>query len=260
MLRVYASWPETKHGGEDSHRGVERTTIDTRETKTIFLRYMKTVVLVVPGHEHRIRLAMLLQNHLGFAKVVEAERLADACQQAGADLIVIALSVPDAGDDLPWGGLKFCHPNAQLAVIFDGQFSQSTRLAFTAGVIGFLSLDVTDEVLVTRFEDVMRGIHVVPSPDFFGRLQAIDTEAKAESASARLPHPELEKLTPRERDIVKLIAEGASNKGIAARLHLSEKTVWNRVSDVLGKLGLSNRTQIAIWARDQSKVDSLDSE
>ncbi len=224
---------------------------------------MKTAVLAVPDHEHRIRLATLLQNHLGFSKVIEAERLADAWQQVGADLIVIDLSAPDAGDDLLWGGLKLCNPNARLAVIFDGQFSQSTRLAFTAGAIGFLSLDVTDEILAMLFEDVMRGIHVVPSTDFFERLQAIEAEAKAEAkaelASARLPHPELEKLTPRERDIVKLIAEGASNKEIAARLHLSEKTVWNRVSDILSKLGLSNRTQIAIWARDQG-VDSLDSE
>ncbi len=199
---------------------------------------------------------MLLQNHLGFTKVIEAERLADACQQGGADLIVIDLSAPDAGDDLLWGGLKFCHPTARLAAIFDRQFSQSTRLAFAAGVIGFLSPDVTDENLVTLFDDVMRGIHVVPSPDFFERLQAIDTDAKAESASARLPHPELEKLTPRERDIVKLIAEGASNKEIAAQLQLSEKTVKNRVSEIISKLELNNRVQVAVWARENGLADT----
>jgi DNA-binding NarL/FixJ family response regulator len=186
----------------------------THRKQNDILAIVKTVVLVVPDHEHRIRLAMLLQNHLGFSKVIEAERLADACQQAEADLIVIDLSAPDAGDDLLWGGLKFCHPTARLAAIFDRQFSQSTRLAFAAGVTGFLSLDVTDEVLVTSFEDVMRGIHVVPSPDFFEQLQAIEAEANGEPAitSTKLPSPILEKLTPRERDIVKLIAEGASNK------------------------------------------------
>ncbi len=214
---------------------------------------MRAVVLVVSDHEHRIRLAVLLQNRLGFSKVIEAERLADACQQASADLIVIDLSVPDAGDGVCWGGLKFCSPNAQLAAIFDGQFSQSTRLAFAAGVTGFLSLDVTDDVLVTLFEDVMHGIHVVPSADFFERLQAIEAEAKEEPAitSTRPPSPIFEKLTRRERDIVKLIAEGASNKEIAAQLQLSEKTVNNRVSEILSKIGANNRTQAAIWARER---------
>ncbi len=213
---------------------------------------MRAVVLVVSDHEHRIRLAVLLQNRLGFSKVIEAERLADACQQTSADLVVIDLSVPDAGDGVCWGGLKFCSPNAQLAAIFDGQFNQSTRLAFTAGVTGFLSLDETDEVLVTLFEDVMHGIHVVPSTDFFERLQAIEAEAKEEPAitNTRPPSPILEKLTRREWDIVKLIAEGASNKEIAARFHLSEKTVKNRVSEIIGKLGVDNRTQVAIWARE----------
>src|SRR3972149_5500482 len=109
---------------------------------------MKTVVLVVPGHGHRIRLAMLLQNHLGFTKVIEAEKLGDACQRVEVDLLVIDLSALDAGDDLLWGGLKFCPPTARLAGVFGGQFNESTRLAFTAGGGGVLRLDVTAEGLV----------------------------------------------------------------------------------------------------------------
>jgi len=86
----------------------------------------------------------------------------------------------------------------------------------------------------------------------WGRLQAIEAEVNGEPAitSTRPPSPILEKLTPRERDIVKLVAEGASNKEIAAKLHLSENTVRNRLGDILGKLGVSNRTQVAIWARE----------
>ena len=215
-------------------------------------------VLVTANREYRRRLANLLANRLGFTRVVEVERLADACQQAGADLIVIDLSVPDASNGVCWGGLKFCSPNARLAAIFDGQFGQSTRLAFTAGVTGFLSLDVTDEVLVTLFDDVMHGFHVVPSTDFFERLQAIEAEAKEEPAitSTRPPSPILEKLTPRERDIVKLVAEGATNKEIAVRLHLSEKTIKNRVSEIISKLGVSNRTQAAIQAREHGLAES----
>ena len=55
-------------------------------------------------------------------------------------------------------------------------------------------------------------------------------------------------LTRRERDILRLLAQGLSNKEIAAQLCLSEKTVKNRVSEILSKLGMHNRTQAAIWA------------
>jgi DNA-binding NarL/FixJ family response regulator len=68
------------------------------------------------------------------------------------------------------------------------------------------------------------------------------------------PDPQVS-LTRRERDILRLLAQGLSNKEIAAQLHLSEKTVRNRVSEILSKLGLHNRTQAAIWAREH-ELDS----
>jgi len=57
-------------------------------------------------------------------------------------------------------------------------------------------------------------------------------------------------LTQGEREILKSLAIGASNKEIAEQLQLSERTIRNRVSEILGKLGLNNRTQAAIWARE----------
>jgi len=55
-------------------------------------------------------------------------------------------------------------------------------------------------------------------------------------------------LSERERDILQLLAEGHDNRTIAARLHLSEKTVGNRLSDIFAKLGVANRTQAALVA------------
>lgn len=62
-------------------------------------------------------------------------------------------------------------------------------------------------------------------------------------------------LTPRERDILRLLAQGLSNKEIAAQLCLSAKTIKNRVSEILSKLGLHNRTQAAIWAVEHELND-----
>ena len=63
------------------------------------------------------------------------------------------------------------------------------------------------------------------------------------------PDPQVS-FTHRERDILRLLAQGLSNKEIAAQLCLSEKTVRNRLSEIFSKLEVSNRTQAAIWARE----------
>lgn len=63
--------------------------------------------------------------------------------------------------------------------------------------------------------------------------------------------PQYEKLTSREQDILELVAEGIGNKEIAARLHLSEKTIRNRLSEIYSKLSVCNRTQAALWIQQQ---------
>ena len=62
-------------------------------------------------------------------------------------------------------------------------------------------------------------------------------------------------LTRRERDILRLLAQGLSNKEIAAQLCLSEKTIKNHVSEILSKLGLHNRTQAALWVVEHGLGD-----
>jgi non-specific serine/threonine protein kinase len=61
-------------------------------------------------------------------------------------------------------------------------------------------------------------------------------------------HPHLEELTPREREVVVLIAQGKSNRAIAQALVISEKTAERHVANILSKLGFHSRTQIAAWA------------
>ncbi|MEU4827119.1 response regulator [Actinomadura luteofluorescens] len=70
----------------------------------------------------------------------------------------------------------------------------------------------------------------------------------ARRLAAALPDPGL--LTPRETDVLRLVAAGATNKEIAARLYLSEGTIKNHISRILQRLGLRDRTQAALYARD----------
>jgi DNA-binding NarL/FixJ family response regulator len=69
-----------------------------------------------------------------------------------------------------------------------------------------------------------------------------------------LDTPRPDGLTEREVDVLRLVAGGRTNREIAGRLHLSEGTVKNHVSRILGRLGLRDRTQAAVYARDQGLI------
>jgi DNA-binding CsgD family transcriptional regulator len=76
--------------------------------------------------------------------------------------------------------------------------------------------------------------------------------ARAEDLADRLGQAPAESLTPRERQVAELVAQGLTNRAIAARLYLSERTAENHVQHILTKLDLSNRSQIAVWITRRS--------
>ena len=82
------------------------------------------------------------------------------------------------------------------------------------------------------------------------RLDREDAIALAFGTAASRPVP-VSGLSGREQEVARLVADGLANKTIAAQLHLSVRTVESHIRHVLTKLGLSNRTQLATWARDR---------
>lgn len=116
--------------------------------------------------------------------------------------------------------------------------------AVRAGAAGYLLKDVEPQELVRAIRTVHAG-EALLHPAVAARLME-EVAGGDEDAS--------EPLTPREREVVGLIAGGLSNKRIAAELGISEKTVKAHVSNALGKLGLSDRTQLAMHAVRQGWV------
>jgi DNA-binding NarL/FixJ family response regulator len=114
-----------------------------------------------------------------------------------------------------------------------------------AGVSGFIMKDATLDDLVHTIREVAAGAHILP-PQMAGTLfSQIAREAVSRGRPAAL---ESVRMTPREREVINLIAEGLSNKEIAGRLHIATHTVKSHVRNVMEKLMLHTRLQIAAYA------------
>lgn len=111
--------------------------------------------------------------------------------------------------------------------------------AVRVGAAGYLLKDVEPQALVAGIRAVHRG-EALLHPAVAARLM--------EEVAGGAPRAAGDRLTPREREVVGLIAGGLSNKRIALELGISEKTVKTHVSSVLSKLGLTDRTQVAVLA------------
>jgi DNA-binding NarL/FixJ family response regulator len=107
--------------------------------------------------------------------------------------------------------------------------------ALKAGAVGYLLKNLPAADLARAVRLAHAGVAQFDSA-VIGRL------------AAGLPAPDV--LTPRETEVLRLISAGASNKEIASRLYLSEGTVKNHISRILGRLNLRDRTQAALYARD----------
>ncbi|HEX9630985.1 MAG TPA: response regulator transcription factor [Gemmatimonadales bacterium] len=113
------------------------------------------------------------------------------------------------------------------------------------GVSGFIMKDATLDDLVTTIRSVAEGAHVLP-PQMTGSL--FSQIARDAVTKGRPDVLESVRMTPREREVINLIAEGLSNKEIASTLHIATHTVKSHVRNIMEKLTLHTRLQIAAYA------------
>jgi DNA-binding NarL/FixJ family response regulator len=123
-----------------------------------------------------------------------------------------------------------------------------------AGVSGFILKDATVIDFLKTIRSVARGFQVLPS-NLTGSLfsQIVEHAVKGSKPSALL---ESVRMTKRERQVIELISDGHTNKEIAQKLHLSTYTVKSHVHNILEKLALNSRVQIAKYAHDSEKIKS----
>jgi DNA-binding NarL/FixJ family response regulator len=136
------------------------------------------------------------------------------------------------------------HPDCRIIILTTFDLDQYVYAALTAGASGFLLKDVSPEQLIDAVRMVRSGDALL-APSITRRL--VERFASAASPPP-VVHGELSELTPRELEVLQLLARGLSNAELAAELVLSEATVKTHVARILRKLGLRDRVQAVVLA------------
>ena len=204
-------------------------------------------VLVVDDHPvFRAGMVTVLQDLEGIVVVGQAADGQQALDQVAAlspDVVLMDLRMPGVGGLEATARMRVEHPDVAVVVLTMDSDDDSLFAALRAGACGYLlkeadGLDIERAVLGAASGEAVFGSGVAQ------RVLSFFTTARRPQAS---PFPQL---SPRELEVLELIAQGLDNQQIARRLVLSDKTVRNRVSDVLGKLHARNRAEVVALARD----------
>jgi two-component system, NarL family, response regulator LiaR len=177
---------------------------------------------------------------------IEAVALARSMQP---DIVLLDLVMP--GMDGIQATPKILAGSPRSRVIILTSFGEEDKVlpAIRAGAHGYLLKDIPPGELVHAVREAHLG-KVQLHPEVARKLMSAVAAQEGPSVS-RVASPSENGLTEREQEVLHLIAEGLNNRDIAERLVISEKTVKTHVSSILGKLGLADRTQAAIYALRQ---------
>jgi len=140
-------------------------------------------------------------------------------------------------------------PEARVIVLTTFEEDEEVFAALRAGASGYLLKASPSEKLCEAIRLAARGESLL-EPSVTAKLVAEFTRLTARAPAAVKPVVLAEPLSVREREVLRLLAEGLSNKEIGQRLNIAEGTVKNHMSQVLGKLGVLDRTQAALRARE----------
>jgi two-component system response regulator DevR len=203
---------------------------------------MAVRVALVDDHEVvRRGLRDLLDGEPGIEVVAEAGGVEEALTRVRAtspDVVVVDVRLPDGDGVALCRALRQLDPAPRCLVLTAFDDERALVEAIMAGASGYLLKQVRGQDLVDAVREVAAGRSLLDPVTTAHVLDRMRESAKTD---------ELAGLTERERDVLELMGEGMTNRQIAERLFLAEKTVKNYVTSVLAKLGMERRTQAVAW-------------
>jgi len=186
--------------------------------------------------------------------VGEADDVAPAIELIGErlpDVVLLDVHLPEGGGQLVVEAVKQEHPEVAFLALSVSDAPEDVIAVIRAGARGYLTKTVSGAELIDAVRRVAEG-DAVFSPRLAGFVLDAFAEGGGLGAGATVRvDPEVDQLTSREREVLRLIARGYAYKEVARTLKISAKTVESHVSSVLRKLQLSNRSQLTRWATER---------
>lgn len=164
------------------------------------------------------------------------------------DVVLVDVHMPGQGGLAVINRVTDVLPDATFLVLSVSDAAEDVIAMIRAGARGYLTKSIAPTELANAVRRVSDGDAV-----FSPRLAGFVLDAFAETMTQPLD-PELDQLTPREKEVMRLIARGFAYKQVASKLDISIKTVETHVSAVLRKLQLSNRHELTRWASDRRLI------
>jgi DNA-binding NarL/FixJ family response regulator len=207
---------------------------------------VKRRVILVDDH-HLFRSGVRAELGESVEVVGEAGTIEEAVpliKELDPDVVLLDVHLPDGGGDAIIHAVAPARPAVRFLALSVSDAAEDVIAVIRAGARGYVTKTISGDELAAAIERVAEG-DAVFSPRLAGFV--LDAFRSGERVG---DDAELDELTPREREVLQLIARGYLYKEIAARLHLSPKTVESHVSNVLRKLQLSTRHELTRWATD----------
>lgn len=182
----------------------------------------------------------------GFEIVAEGSSGEDAVRIAGTlrpDVLLVDISMPGGGLDAIPAVLDVA-PSQKIVMLTVSETSEDVITALDRGAMGYVLKGVGARTLADAIRTVAAGEGYV-APTLSARLISARSQIAAPGKPALVTS-----LTPREMQVLELVAVGMSNKHVAIKLDLQEKTVKHHMTQILTKLGVTNRTEAAMALRD----------
>ncbi|MBE6851920.1 MAG: response regulator transcription factor [Ruminococcus sp.] len=178
------------------------------------------------------------------ALAADGKEAFELCAEHRPDVVLMDMRMPEYDGAYGTRLIKESYPETKVLILTTFDDDETVAEAMECGADGYILKEMENTKIIQAVKAVNSGINVF-GPNVYSGIQKKLSTATRSAEKNSDTYPEL---SARERDIIILIAEGFDNKDIAARLFLAEGTIRNNISKMLDKLGLKDRTQLAVFA------------